>query len=148
MRKANPAFCDRSKSHKKLDPFDDRKMVHWLAENPFLVRSSAMSVSLPDVVAVMHMRAGGHAYVCECGVYECALSLRNCNPGTRGYRCSIMRLGSVGKKVAIFRISRLDSAVGKEERLRYHVMITHGDQRRCVVPISARQVTNDNVRWR
>lgn len=44
MRKANPAFCDRSKSHKKLDPFDDRKMVHWLAENPFLVRSSAISV--------------------------------------------------------------------------------------------------------
>lgn len=42
MRKANPAFCDRSKSHKKLDPFNDRKMVHWLAENPFLVRSSAM----------------------------------------------------------------------------------------------------------
>lgn len=46
MRKANPAFCDRSKSHKKLDPFDDRKMVYWLAENPFLVRSSAISVSV------------------------------------------------------------------------------------------------------
>lgn len=56
MRKANPAFCDRSKSHKKLDPFDDRKMVHWLAENPFLVHSSAMSVNIP-VVAVMHTRA-------------------------------------------------------------------------------------------
>lgn len=25
LRKANPAFCDRSKSHKKLDPFDDGK---------------------------------------------------------------------------------------------------------------------------
>lgn len=46
MRKANPAFCDRSKSHKKLDPFDDRKMVYWLAENPFLVRSSAISASV------------------------------------------------------------------------------------------------------
>lgn len=34
MRKANPAFCDRSKSHKKLDPFDDRKMVRRLPENP------------------------------------------------------------------------------------------------------------------
>lgn len=50
MRKANPAFCDRSKSHKKLDPFDDRKMVHWLAENPFLVRSSTMSVRVPMTV--------------------------------------------------------------------------------------------------
>lgn len=46
MRKANPAFCDRSKSHKKLDPFNDRKMVYWLAENPFLVRSSTISVSV------------------------------------------------------------------------------------------------------
>lgn len=50
MRKANPAFCDRSKSHKKLDPFDDRKMVHWLAENPFLVRSSTISVRVPMTV--------------------------------------------------------------------------------------------------
>lgn len=52
MRKANPAFCDRSKSHKKLDPFDDRKMVHCLAENPFLVRSSAISVRVPMTVRV------------------------------------------------------------------------------------------------
>ena len=41
MRKANPAFCERSKSHKKLDPFDDRKMVRRLPENlsPFAVPS-------------------------------------------------------------------------------------------------------------
>lgn len=56
MRKANPAFCDRSKSHKKLDPFDDRKMVHWLAENPFLVRSSAISVPMMTVRACVRRR--------------------------------------------------------------------------------------------
>lgn len=56
MRKANPAFCDRSKSHKKLDPFDDRKMVYWLAENPFLVRSSAISASVSVHRIPLHAR--------------------------------------------------------------------------------------------
>lgn len=65
MRKANPAFCDRSKSHKKLDPFDDRKMVHWLAENPFLVRSSAISVRVPMTALV---------YACAC-VRACAADM-------------------------------------------------------------------------
>lgn len=61
MRKANPAFCDRSKSHKKLDPFDDRKMVHWLAENPFLVRSSAMSVNIATLAVGPYVARGVRA---------------------------------------------------------------------------------------
>lgn len=74
MRKANPAFCDRSKSHKKLDPFDDRKMVHWLAENPFLVRSSTMSVRVPMTVP--------HVRVCVrvCVVRACARHRRRAPP--------------------------------------------------------------------
>lgn len=55
MRKANPAFCDRSKSHKKLDPFDDRKMVNWLTEEPFLVRSSTISVKFFQTICPVHM---------------------------------------------------------------------------------------------
>lgn len=76
MRKANPAFCDRSKSHKKLDPFDDRKMVYWLAENPFLVRSSAISVSVsvhPFHARVSRLRARALAHVCAADTFTRAL---------------------------------------------------------------------------
>lgn len=78
MRKANPAFCDRSKSHKKLDPFDDRKMVHWLAENPFLVRSSAISVRMCPPLCMRHAARAMRACVSACVSAGAHSGLRRC----------------------------------------------------------------------
>lgn len=95
MRKANPAFCDRSKSHKKLDPFDDRKMVHWLAENPFLVRSSTISVRVPiHHIMPMTVRVCVHAPPI-CFWDSCASSV--CARACLCYRCSIMRVARLDR---------------------------------------------------
>lgn len=121
MRKANPAFCDRSKSHKKLDPFDDRKMVHWLAENPFLVRSSTISVRVPMTALV---------YACAC-VRACAadmsldvaphvFALRRRGPGdTRGFIGDVQLVN--GKTIVFSQTPNLTYSRDKHMRLEKHV---------------------------